>query len=134
MPCRAPVILRQCRVLLGTPRSSRKKPNAGRSTTCRFWTADANSHMSFHGHAALIPRCTVALRSHFQNGMVVAWHGLCMGVACMIQTRLHCMNQVGSTQSKPLAARHGRVTACERYGMCELAFGAAHQVKRCTAQ
>jgi hypothetical protein len=26
-------------------------------------------------HADPMPRCAVALRSRFQNGMVVAWHG-----------------------------------------------------------
>jgi hypothetical protein len=26
-------------------------------------------------HSMPMPRCTVALRNRFQNGMVVAWHG-----------------------------------------------------------
>jgi hypothetical protein len=32
-----------------------------------------------HAHAAPMPRCAMALRSRFQNGMVVAWarHGMC---------------------------------------------------------
>jgi hypothetical protein len=45
----------------------------------------------------------------------------------------HCVNQMVKTQSKSLAARHGRGTAWarhengmgaawERHGMCELAF------------
>jgi hypothetical protein len=130
MPCRAPAILRQCRVLResprgcrkypncqsysltdwyasdnnlrGTPRGSRKKPNAGRSPTCRLWTADADSHMPCHAYA-------VAFRSRFQNGMVVAWHGC--GMACVKQTHPHCVNQMGKTQSKPLAAEHGIETA-----------------------
>jgi hypothetical protein len=38
------------------------------------------------------------------------------------QTRSHCVNQMGKTQSKRLAERHGRETAWERYGMCESAF------------
>jgi hypothetical protein len=29
---------------------------------------------------------------------------------------------MGTTQSKPLATRHGRGTAWARHGMCELAF------------
>jgi hypothetical protein len=45
-------------------------------------------------------------------------HGHVM--ACVNQTRPHCVNQTGKTQSKPLAARHGR--AGERHGMCKLAF------------
>jgi hypothetical protein len=52
-----------------------------------------------------MPRFAVALGSRFQNG-IVAWHG--RGVACVNQTRPHCVNQMGKTQSKPLAARHGR--------------------------
>jgi hypothetical protein len=56
-----------------------------------------------------VPRCSVALRSYFQNGMVVARYG--RGVTCVNQTRPHCVNQMGKTQSKPLAARRGRGTA-----------------------
>jgi hypothetical protein len=120
IPFRAPAIHRQCRVLResprgsrkypnyksysltdwyasdnlhGTPRGSRKKPNAGRSPKCRLWTADANSQM---------PRCAVALRSRFQNGMFVAWYW--RGMICVNQTRPHWVNQIGKTQSKPLAA------------------------------
>jgi hypothetical protein len=98
MPCRAPAILRHYRVhrksprgsrkylnylsysltdwyvsdnkLRGTPRGSRKKPNAGRSPTFCLKTADANSHMPCHAHVAPLPRCAVALRICFQNGMV----------------------------------------------------------------
>ena len=40
-----------------------------------------------------------------KNGMVRAWHG--RGMASVNQTRPHCVNQVGKTYSKPLAARHG---------------------------
>jgi hypothetical protein len=32
-------------------------------------------------------------------------------MACVNQTRPHCVNQMGKTQSKPLAERHGRGTA-----------------------
>jgi hypothetical protein len=65
--------------LRGTPRGSRKKPNAGRSPTCRLWMANVNSHMPCH--AAPMPRGAVALTSRFKNGMVVAWHGRGMGAA-----------------------------------------------------
>jgi hypothetical protein len=71
-------------------------------------------------HAMPMPRCAVALRSRFQNGMVVAWHGRVM--ACVNQTRPHCVNQMGKTRYKPLAAGHGWGTAWERDDMCELAF------------
>jgi hypothetical protein len=47
----------------------------------------------------------VALRGRFQNGIFVAWRG--NGMACVNQTRPHCVNQMGKTQSKPLAERHG---------------------------
>jgi hypothetical protein len=40
----------------------------------------------------------------------------------MNQTRPHCVNQMGKTHSKPLAARHGRRTAWARRAMCEFAF------------
>jgi hypothetical protein len=39
--------------------------------------------MSFHAHAVPMPRCAVALKIRFQNGMVVAWHGF--GMACVNQ-------------------------------------------------
>jgi hypothetical protein len=65
-------------------------------------------------HAMPMPRCAVALRIRFQNGMVVALHG--RGMACVNQTRPHCANQMGTTQSKHLAARHGGGTARARYG------------------
>ena len=34
-----------------------------------------------------------------------------MGMASVNQKRPHCVNQMGKTHSKPLAARHGRGTA-----------------------
>jgi hypothetical protein len=64
-------------------------------------------------------------------------------MACVNQTRPHCVNQMGKTQSNDLAERHGRGTAgewqgngmgtaWERYGMCGSALvmsnGASHEV------
>jgi hypothetical protein len=49
-------------------------------------------------------RCAVALSSRFQIGMVVAWQW--RGMTCVNQTRLHCVYQMGKTQSKHLAAQH----------------------------
>ena len=46
--------------------------------------------------------------------MVEAWHG--HGMASVNQTRPHCVNQMGKTHSKPLAARHGRGKAWARHG------------------
>jgi hypothetical protein len=64
--------------------------------------SDANSHIPCRDPA-------VALRGRFQNGISVAWQG--NGMACVNQTRPHCVNQRGKTQSKPSAERHGRGTA-----------------------
>jgi hypothetical protein len=52
--------------------------------------------------------------------MVIAWQG--RGMASVNQTRPHCVNQMGKTHSKPLAARHGRGTAWARHAMCESAL------------
>jgi hypothetical protein len=128
MPCRAPSIHRQCRVvrksprgsrkypncqsyslsdlyasdnnLRGTPRGSRKKPNPGSSPTCRLWTADTNSHMpcQCRAHAALCLGLEKSLSE--RNGR---------GMACVNHTRPHCVNQMAKTQSYPLAARHRHV-------------------------
>jgi hypothetical protein len=49
-----------------------------------------------------------------KNGMVGAWHW--HGMTIVNQTRSHCVNQMGKTHSKPLAARHGRGTAWARHG------------------
>ena len=67
--------------------------------------------VSCRAHAAPLQCCAVALRSRFQNGMVRARQGFGMGMACVNKTRPHSVNQVGRTQSKPLATRHGRATA-----------------------
>ena len=48
-----------------------------------------------------------------KNGMVEAWHG--HGMASVNKTRPHCVNQMGKTHSKLLAARHGRGTAWSRH-------------------
>ena len=37
-------------------------------------------------------------------------------MASVNQTRPHCVNQMGKTHSKPLAARHGRGMAWARHG------------------
>jgi hypothetical protein len=121
LPCRAPAILRQCRFLrevrmvAGTIRTASPavyrfvmllittfvelRVVAGRSRT-----RAGPLHVVFEWlmlihtcHAMPMPRCAVALRSRFQKGVVVAWH-VC-GMACVIQTRPHFVNQMGKTQS-----------------------------------
>jgi hypothetical protein len=59
------------------------------------------------------PCCAMALRR-------TAWSE--NGMASVNQTRPHCVNQIGKTRSKALAARHGRGTAWARHAMCETAF------------
>ena len=39
------------------------------------------------------------------------------GMASVNQTRPHCVNQMGKTQSKPLAAQYGKATAWARHDM-----------------
>jgi hypothetical protein len=56
----------------------------------------------------------VALIGRFQKGIFVAWQG--NGMVFVNQTRPHCVNQIGKTQSKALAERHGRETAWEQHG------------------
>ena len=53
------------------------------------------------------PCCAVALRR-------TAWSK--HGMASVNQTRPHCVNQMGKTHSKRLAARHGRGTVWARHG------------------
>ena len=49
-----------------------------------------------------------------KNGIVGAWYGHSM--ASVNQTGPHCINQMGKTHCKPLAARHGRGTAWAWHG------------------
>jgi hypothetical protein len=64
----------------------------------------------------------VLFRGHEKNGMDRAWHGRGIGMASVNQTRPHCVNQMGKTHSKPLAARHGMGAAWARHAMCESAL------------
>jgi hypothetical protein len=56
----------------------------------------------------------MALRSRLQKGTLVALQG--NGMACVNQTRPHCVNQIGKAKSNDLAERHGRGTAGEQHG------------------
>jgi hypothetical protein len=97
--------------LRGTPRGTRKKPNADRSPTCRLWTADYNSHMP-------CPCCAHTALCRGLEKSLPERHG--RGMACVNQTRPHCVNQIGKTQYKSFALRHGRGmgTALARHGIC----------------
>jgi hypothetical protein len=68
-----------------------------------------NGINDFSGYALDGGGFSVALRGCFQKGIFVAWQG--KGMVCVNQTRPHYINQMGKTQSKPLAERHGRGTA-----------------------
>jgi hypothetical protein len=89
----------------------RKKPNAGRWPTGRLSTA--------------VLCCGLE-----KNGMVRAWHWGRMGMASVNQTRPHCVNQMGKTHSKSLAAWHGRGTAWARHAMCESALNLPTPLQR----
>ena len=67
-------------------------------------------------------KTAVQCRGIEKNGVVGAWHG--EGMASVNQIRPHCVNQMGKTRSKPLAARHGMAwhgmgAAWARHAMCE---------------
>jgi len=62
----------------------------------------------------------VLFRGLEKNGMVRAWHG--RGMGSLNQTWPYCVNQMGKTDFKPLAAWHGGETAWARHAMCESAF------------
>ena len=72
----------------------------------------------------------VLCRGLEKNSMVRAWHG--RGMASVNQTRPHCVNQMGKTHSKPLAARHGRGTAWARHGNGMLCVNPPLQYKKHT--
>ena len=91
------------------------------------------SHLIYTVRPCLINTChampmpcsdhAVFLKATAQHGRlstVGAWHG--HGIASVNQTRPHCVNRMGKTHSKPLAARHGRGTAWARHTMCESAI------------
>jgi hypothetical protein len=76
--------------------------------------------MPCRAHAAPMPCRAVALINRSQNGMVMAWRR--RGMACVNQTWLHGVNQMGKTQLNPFFAWHGRGKAWEWHGVCELAL------------
>jgi hypothetical protein len=49
----------------------------------------------------------------------MAWARHGRGMANVNHTRPQCLNQMGKTHSKPLAARHGRETVWLRHATCE---------------
>ena len=82
--------------------------------TCHAAPMPCSDHAVFsrpqHGRLSMAVLCC----GLEENGMVGAWHWHDM--ASVNQTRPHCVNQMGKTHSKHLAAWHGRVTAWTRHG------------------
>jgi hypothetical protein len=84
--------------------AGRNRTRAGRSH------AVSGRPMLIHTcHAALCRGLEKSLSERHGRGMAWERHG--SGMACVNQTRPHCVNQMGKTRSKLLAARHGRGTA-----------------------
>ena len=82
--------------------------------TCHAMPMPCSDHAVLLKATAQHGRAVVALRrtAWSEHGMGMAWHSM----ASVNQTRPHCVNQMGKTHSKHLAARHGSGTAWERHG------------------
>jgi hypothetical protein len=103
LPCYDPAttLLRPCHypaTTLPLPCHSPTVPNAGRSPTCRLWTAEANLHIR-----TMLWTCRSLERSLSKRHI--------RGMAFLNETRPHRVNQMGKTQYKHLAERHGWGTA-----------------------
>ena len=70
------------------------------------WHGKCESDTALYGRRETAVLC----RGLEKYCMVGAWHG--HGMASVNQTQLHCVNQMGKTHSKRLAAGHGK----ERHG------------------
>jgi len=69
----------------------------------------AGSPWAVSGRPMLIHTCHDVLCRGFEKSLSER-HG--HGTASVNQTRPHCVNQMGKTHSKPLAARHGHEMLC----------------------
>ena len=90
------------------------------------------SHLIYTVRPCLIHTChtmpmpcsdnAVLLKATAQHGLLSTAVLCCglekNGMASVNQTRPHCVNQMGKTHSKHLAARHVRGTAWEWHAMC----------------
>jgi hypothetical protein len=112
-------------VVAGISRTLSGRQHAVSGQPILIHTYHAVSHCS---HAVTLPRpCRGLERSLSEKhirGMARERQG--NGMACVNQTRPHCVNQTGKTQSIALAERHGmgtawygNGTAWERHGMFE---------------
>ena len=120
-----PCLIHTCHAMLRPCRSSQGHGTAWPSRDGRVWFTLA---MPCPCHALTMPffsraqHCTAVSRRPCSAVSLrrMAWSEY--GMASMNQTRPHCVNQIGKTHSKPLAARHGRGTAWARIAMCESAL------------
>jgi hypothetical protein len=148
MPCRAPAMLRQCRVLLEIPRGSRKYPNCqSNSLTDRplcsvllplftvinmdrckqdWYASDNNLRGTPRGsrkksNAGRYPsgRLPTAVLCRCLEKNGIARAWHEPGMTSVNQARPHCVTQPGKTHSEPLAVRNGRGTAWARHAVCE---------------
>ena len=82
----------------------------GRSLTGHLLTTDVKSHVPCHAPTMLCHGLEKSLSVEYGRSMAGAQHGHVM--ACVNQTQLHCVNQMGKTQSKPLVTQHGHSMVC----------------------
>jgi hypothetical protein len=93
----------------------------------------ADSYIACRAHAVPLPcRATKGLECVFPIWFTQCGRVWFIKMWSVNQARPHCVNQMGKTHFKPLAARHGRGTAWERHAMCESAF--RHQCCRLVRQ
>jgi hypothetical protein len=71
---------------------------------------DIKSHVPYHAPTMLCHGLEKSLSVQYGRSMAGAEHGLVM--ACVNQTQLHYVNQMGKTQSKLLVTRHGHSMLC----------------------
>jgi hypothetical protein len=105
--------------------SSRSARSKGRFT--RIVPRPRHSPMLIHTyHAVPMPQPCHGLERSLSEQHICGVAGERHGV-CVNQTRPRCVNQMGTTHSKPLAELHVRGTAWERHGMCESTLAVARQ-------
>jgi hypothetical protein len=99
----------------------------GQHATCCLLTDDAIVWFTQYQSVPMLfacrhPAATMTRTCHERHICGIAGERHANSMVCVNQTRPHCVNQMGKTQSKTLAERHGREMAGQRHGMCESAF------------
>jgi len=119
LPCRAAKCL-ECIFPILFTRCGRVRFTLAMPCPCPAPTTPFFSRPQHSTAVSLRPCCAVLCCGLEKNGMAGAWHG--HGMASVNQTRPHCVNEMGKTLSKLLAARRGRGTTWTLRAMCELAL------------